>query len=70
MKQSEINKLKRFCPHGHEYTPENTVTRPDGRGNPARSCRACLRRKDEARREKKREELSLTRGGAGAFKFR
>lgn len=26
------------CVHGHEFTPENTYTRPDGRG---RACRAC-----------------------------
>ena len=27
-----------FCKRGHEYTPENTYTRPDGRG---RQCRKC-----------------------------
>jgi hypothetical protein len=26
------------CPRGHEFTPENTIQRPDGR-----RCRECLR---------------------------
>ena len=31
------------CPHGHEYTPENTYrhVRPDGRNH--RVCRECYR---------------------------
>lgn len=26
-----------FCKHGHEYTPENTISRPNG----SRTCRTC-----------------------------
>lgn len=31
---------KTQCVNGHEFTPENTYTRPDGTG---RHCRACMR---------------------------
>ena len=34
------------CPQGHEYTPENTYTHPQG----WRACRACLRAHDRRRR--------------------
>lgn len=34
-----INAAKTVCDNGHEYTPENTYTTPDGR----RDCRACIR---------------------------
>lgn len=32
-----INSLKTHCKNGHEFTPENTYTRPEG----GRLCRAC-----------------------------
>lgn len=35
------------CRKGHEYTPENTYTRNDGRG---RMCRTCGRDRQNARR--------------------
>lgn len=28
-----------YCANGHEWTPENTYTRPDGRGRVCRKCR-------------------------------
>jgi hypothetical protein len=34
---SAVNALKTHCPHGHEYTPENTMT-----FNGMRSCRQCM----------------------------
>lgn len=37
---------KTRCPRGHEYTPENTYTSPDGR----RQCRACIRLRQERRK--------------------
>lgn len=33
------NRDKTHCVHGHEYSSENTLIRPDG----SRSCRACNR---------------------------
>lgn len=42
-----IKKAKTHCDHGHEFTPENTYTRPDGR----RKCRACNREGEQRRRE-------------------
>jgi hypothetical protein len=64
MKQSELNKRKTHCPAGHEYSPGNTVTRPDGRGNMARSCRECCRERDRLRDEKRREEAGLVVPGS------
>lgn len=31
------NKNKTHCKHGHEFTPENTLPRPEG----GRKCKAC-----------------------------
>jgi hypothetical protein len=35
------------CVHGHEYTPENTITDRNGR----RDCRTCRRGRDRGRRD-------------------
>lgn len=46
------NSQKTHCRHGHEYTPENTITRIGAGGNPERKCRTCARttwRKSKAR---------------------
>jgi len=40
-KRRHVQSRKTHCPHGHEYTPENTYLSPDGRH---RLCRDCLRR--------------------------
>lgn len=40
------------CPHGHEYTPENSFYARDGR----RSCRECMRARTQRATEKAREE--------------
>lgn len=47
---------KTHCKHGHEFTPENTYTRPDGK----RSCRQCQRDREatkRAQRPKKQRAL-------------
>ncbi len=38
-------KKKTHCPKGHEYTSENTYTRPNG----TRVCRTCYRLRDKTR---------------------
>lgn len=37
---------KTHCPHGHEYSAENTYRRPDG----SRVCKTCRREQEQARR--------------------
>jgi hypothetical protein len=39
----ENNRSKTHCPHGHEYTPENTFITQGGDGRPFRKCRECTR---------------------------
>lgn len=39
-----MSNRKTHCPQGHEYTPENTYTRPNGK----RECRTCRKAKHEA----------------------
>lgn len=43
-------RTKTHCPHGHEFTPENTYTFPDGR----RQCRKCKKVNDDRQNAKKR----------------
>lgn len=31
------------CQRGHEFTPDNTYVRPDGRGRECRACRTARR---------------------------
>ena len=42
------NSIKTHCPHGHEYTKENTYDRVNGRW-----CKACQRNRNEAMRVRK-----------------
>lgn len=47
------NAAKTHCDNGHEYTAENTYTRPsDG----SRNCRQCIREWREARSEREKEQ--------------
>ena len=46
-----INGRKTHCDHGHEFTPENTLRRPDG----GRRCRTCNNRIQAAYKQRKRE---------------
>lgn len=43
-------KQKTHCPHGHEYTDENTITNKHG----WRRCRTCWNAKEKGRRERKK----------------
>ena len=43
---------KRFCPHGHEYTPDNTGRQRKPDGTYARYCRTCRRAQWHAWRSK------------------
>lgn len=40
----------RYCPHGHEMTPDNTVTFLSTRGRPTTACRTCRNEQATARR--------------------
>ena len=40
------------CQHGHPFTPENTYSRPDRLE--ARMCRTCMRRREQAKVQRKR----------------
>lgn len=42
---TQWHKGKTRCPHGHEYTPENTYIRPNG----GRKCRTCNRENERLR---------------------
>lgn len=42
---SAVAARKSHCPHGHEYTSENTMVRKDG----ARACKTCRHARDNAR---------------------
>lgn len=52
-----VNAAKTHCPHGHEYTPENTYHNPNPNGG--RICRTCKRKRDAERRRR-----SLAEGAA------
>lgn len=47
------------CPRGHAYTPENTRLIPNRSGGESRSCRACHRDRERARREAQRSHVLM-----------
>lgn len=46
------------CPHGHEYTPENTAPRPNGNG---RWCLACRKIRNDRTTERRQAERAARR---------
>jgi hypothetical protein len=50
------NAQKTHCPHGHEYTPENTYHNPNPNGG--RMCRTCKRAHDARDRARRRGEAA------------
>lgn len=44
------------CPHGHEYTPENTVHLTKPNGNNYKICKECRRRADRLNKQRRREK--------------
>lgn len=46
------------CKHGHRFTAENTIRRPNG----ARGCRTCVQANDERRRPRKPPRTHCGRG--------
>lgn len=52
--QGEFAKAKTHCPHGHEYTPENTVVYPYATG---RACRECMRLRAVISNARRKERL-------------
>lgn len=44
------NRAKTHCPHGHEYTPENTLVKLSAKGTQGRQCRLCKAADDVRRR--------------------
>lgn len=44
-----INRAKTHCPRNHEYTPENTLSRPSDKGR--RRCRTCERDREVKRHQ-------------------
>ena len=46
---SHFNKEKTHCPHGHEYTADNTYIYREMRGGLGRMCRQCVRERHKKR---------------------
>jgi hypothetical protein len=55
---AHANRDKTHCPHGHEYTPENTIQWPGDKGR--RRCRTCQTERAKARWQEKRKSNGST----------
>lgn len=49
--QGKWQKAKTQCPHGHDYTPENTILRPYATGRQCRECSRIAARIQNAKRK-------------------
>lgn len=55
--REEEDLLKSTCPAGHDYTPENTVLRRNGRGVAVRACRLCIRDANKRSAAKRKDQV-------------
>lgn len=55
-RQRNQNAAKTRCPHGHEYTPENTYTGLRNDGRRRRECLVCQRARTAITRKRERED--------------
>lgn len=49
----DFQAAKTHCPHGHEYTPENTYLKPNKAGGLSRECRTCKRARSNVARDRR-----------------
>ena len=47
----QFQAAKTHCPHGHEYTPENTYLKVNSSGTQSRECRTCKRARSNVARD-------------------
>ena len=59
LKIKNANAKKTHCPHGHEYTDENTYYGKQSNGGPQRQCRTCVS-KNQRKYHAKLKALSTT----------
>lgn len=52
------NQMKTHCSNGHEFTPENTITRPNRKG---RECRACMNNSTRLFHQRKAQTMKQVR---------
>ena len=52
------------CPHGHEYAPENTITKHRADGQVNRTCRTCTEARKAAKNARAREAYAARKAGA------
>lgn len=53
-RRNQRSAVKTHCVNGHEYTPENTYTRPQRYGGGRRDCRLCIAARVRAYTARKR----------------
>ena len=56
------NARKTHCPHGHEYTDENTYYWKQKNGGPGRQCRTCVKERGRRRYAKAKAKKQAAQG--------